>query len=135
MRSACATDENQRSCLRIGRRARAPRERFDESIAEMPTMTGRANYHTGTLYALATATLLALQEPFSALAARSLSSAYFIGFTQVALMLSVPLLVLRRDALHDFIELFRDAGNIAKLAVLFAVGMAGLFLYNIGLSS
>ena len=54
------------------------------------TSTGRADYRHGTVYALVTATLMALQEPFSALAARTLSSSYFIGFTQIALLSSVP---------------------------------------------
>ena len=77
----------------------------------------------GTVYALVTATLLALQEPFSALAARSLSSSYFIGFTQIALLSSVPLLIARRDSRRDFFALLGDIGNIAKLAVLFMIGM------------
>ena len=99
------------------------------------TSTGRADYRNGALYALVTATLLALQEPFSALAARSLSSSYFIGFTQIALLSSVPLLIARRDSRRDFFALLGDIGNIAKLAILLMIGIAGLLLYNIGLSS
>jgi drug/metabolite transporter (DMT)-like permease len=101
----------------------------------MTPSTGRADYPRGAAYALVTATLLALQEPFSALAARSLSSLHFVGFTQIALLSSVPLLIARRDSRRDFIALIGDIGNIAKLAILFMIGLAGLLLYNIGLSS
>src|ERR1700677_1284906 len=99
----------------------------------MTTSIGSANYRQGAAYALVTATLLAVQEPFSALAARSLSSSYFVGFTQIALLSSVPLLIARRDSRHDFFALFGSIANIAKLAVLFLIGVAGLLLYNIGL--
>src|SRR5271156_6557853 len=98
----------------------------------MTTSIGSANYRQGAAYALVTATLLALQEPFSALAARSLSSSYFIGFTQIALLSSVPLLITRRDSRGDFFALLGDIGNIAKLAILFMIGISGLLLYNIG---
>jgi hypothetical protein len=76
----------------------------------MTTSIGRADYRLGTLYALTTAALLSLQEPFSALAARSLSSSYFIGFTQIALLSSVPLLIARRDSRRDFFALLGDTG-------------------------
>ena len=98
-----------------------------ESLPKM-TSTRRADYRNGTVYALVTATLLALQEPFSALAARSLSSSYFIGFTQIALLSSVPLLIARRDSRRDLFALLADIGNIAKLAILFMTGVAGLFV-------
>ena len=65
-------------------------EPIHEGIAKMATET-RANYRLGTLYSLATALLLAMQAPFSALAAKSLSSPLFVCFTQVALLASVPL--------------------------------------------
>ena len=95
----------------------------------------RANYRIGSLYSLLTATLIATQEPFSALAASRLSSLYFIGLTQFALLLSVPLLILPAASRHDFVMLLSDLRNLGKLAVLFAVGLSGLYLYNIGLSS
>jgi drug/metabolite transporter (DMT)-like permease len=101
----------------------------------MTTSTGSANYRLGAVYSVMTAALLAVQEPFSALAARSLSSSYFVGFTQIALVSSVPLLIARRDSRRDFVALLSDAGNIAKLAILLLIGIAGLLLYNIGLSS
>ena len=68
-----------------------------ESIAEMATAT-RANYRLGTLYALATAGLMAVQSPFSSLAAKSLSAPLFVCFTQIALLVSVPLLICRPDS-------------------------------------
>lgn len=99
----------------------------------MATAT-RANYRLGTLYSLATAVLLAMQSPFSALAAKSLSSPLFVCFTQIALLASVPLLVRREDSRRDFAAVLFDARNIGKLATLFLIGIAGLLLYNIGLS-
>jgi drug/metabolite transporter (DMT)-like permease len=49
--------------------------------------------------------------------------------------LSVPLLTLSAESRRDFIALLSDVRNLGKLAVLFVVGLCGLFLYNIGLSS
>jgi hypothetical protein len=56
---------------------------------------GPINYRLGTFYAIATAILVSFQEPFCTLAARSLGSLDFMAFTQLALLLSVPLLILR----------------------------------------
>jgi drug/metabolite transporter (DMT)-like permease len=109
------------------RRAKAP-----------PAMTSpspRANYRLGSLYALVTAVLVATQEPFSALAARRLSSSYFIFLTQFALLLSVPLLTLPRSSRREFIRLFANIKNLGKLAILFIFGLCGLLLYYVGLSS
>jgi len=101
----------------------------------MTIPTSRANYRLGSLFSLLTAVLLAMQEPFSALAARRFSSPTFICLTQFALLLSVPLLTLPASSRRDFIALLSDANNLGKLAILFIVGLCGLFLYNIGLSS
>ena len=99
------------------------------------TSTGPANYRVGTLYAVATAILLALQPPFSASAARNLTSMDFIGFTQCALLFSVPLLIARSDTRRDFLAILLDVRNLPKLAAIFLVGASGLALYDIGLSS
>src|SRR5271154_7099486 len=101
----------------------------------METDARRRNYKAGFAYSIAAAALLATQEPFSALAAQRLSSPYFICLTQFALLLSVPLLTLPANSRRDFVALLSDVGNFWKLAVLFAAGLCGLFLYNIGLSS
>ena len=93
------------------------------------------NYKLGAVYSLATAFLLSIQAPFSALAARSLTSPEFICLTQLALLLSVPLLTVSRAGRRDFAAVLFDVRNWGKLAILFAVGITGLFLYNIGLSS
>ncbi len=95
----------------------------------------RTNYRLGSLYSLLTAALLATQEPFSALAARRFSAAYFICLTQFALLLSVPLLTLPRASRRDFVALLSDVRNLGKLAVLFITGLCGLLLYHVGLSS
>jgi drug/metabolite transporter (DMT)-like permease len=93
------------------------------------------NYKLGAVYSLATAVLLSIQAPFSALAARSLTSPEFICLTQLALLFSVPLLTVGRASRHDFAAVLFDVRNWGKLAMLFSVGITGLFLYNIGLSS
>jgi drug/metabolite transporter (DMT)-like permease len=84
---------------------------------------------------MATAFLLATQEPFSVLAARRLSSPYFLGVTQFALLLSVPLLASPPNRRRDFFALLTSRKHLGKLLVLFCVGLAGLLLYNFGLSS
>ena len=101
----------------------------------MATPTRQADYRRGSAYSLATAVLLATQEPFSALAARQFNSAQFVCLTQVALLCSVPLLTLQTTSRRDFVALLSNVRNMAKLAVLFVVGLCGLLLYNIGLSS
>ena len=96
---------------------------------------GPADYRLGAAYSLITATLLALQEPFSALAARKLESSDFVAFTQVSLLASIPLLIVRPDARRDFVKLLTTIRAWPKFAALLAVGLAGLELYDLGLSS
>jgi hypothetical protein len=93
------------------------------------------NYRLGSFYSLVTALLLACQEPFSFLAATRLSTLQFICLTQIALLLSIPLVTARPQSRRDFIALLRDRSNYGGLAVLFAIGMSGLLLYNLGLSN
>jgi hypothetical protein len=95
----------------------------------------RIDYRRGALFSFVTAALLALQEPFSALAARRLDSADFIACTQVSLLVSLPLLVARPEARRDFVRLLTDLKAWPKFAALFVVGLCGLELYDIGLSS
>ena len=95
----------------------------------------QTDYRLGTLYALATAILLAFQPPFSAPAARNLTSIDFMGFTQCALLFSVPLLIARADSRRDFAAILLDVRYWPKLAVVFCVGVIGLALFDIGLSS
>jgi drug/metabolite transporter (DMT)-like permease len=94
-----------------------------------------ANYRLGSLYGLITAFLLATQEPFSFLAARRLDTVQFVCLTQIALLLSIPLLTFHAVSRRDFVALLRDRSNYGKLAVIFAIGMCGLLLYNLGLSN
>jgi drug/metabolite transporter (DMT)-like permease len=100
-----------------------------------PSRGDRPNYHAGAYYALATAALIALQEPFSALAAQKLTSLDFVAFTQVALLISLPLLLASSEARHDFAAILTTARNWPKLIALFAVGCMGLLLYDVALSS
>lgn len=94
---------------------------------------GPPNYRLGCAYALSTTGLLATQGPLSALAAKHLSPWAFICVTQVALLLSVPLLTAHDKSRADFFALLTDKRNIWKLAVMAAIGLAGLGLYFVGL--
>lgn len=100
----------------------------------MPESTRRANYRLGSLYALVTAFLYAVQEPFSFPAASGMSTLQFVCLTQIALFLSIPLLTLNRASRRDFVALLASGSNYGRLAVIFAIGMTGLLLYNLGLS-
>ena len=93
------------------------------------------NYSLGALYSLSTAFLLATQEPFSYLAAERLNSVQFVWVTQVALAVSIPLLILQPHSRRDFIALMRNRANWLPLGGIFAIGMTGLLLYNLGLSN
>ena len=101
----------------------------------LPSPEHRINYKLGSFYAVITALLLSTQEPFSFLAAKHLSVIQFVFLTQVALLLSIPLLSLRRTSRRDLILLLGNAGNYGKLGVLFAVGMVGLLMFKLGLSN
>ncbi len=96
---------------------------------------GQTDYGLGILYAIATSVLLALQEPFSALAARTLSSLDFMAVTQLALLFSLPFLISRGESRRDFAAILLEIRQWPKLAVIFLVGLAGLSLYDVGLSS
>ena len=101
----------------------------------MPQSVSSINYRLGSLYSLITAFLYATQEPFSFPAARHLSTLQFVCLTQIALLVSVPLLLSQASSRRDFIVLVRKPANYGYLAVLFAIGMSGLLLYNLGLSN
>jgi len=109
----------------------APTANFQENAAQPSNIS----YRNGAVYAFAAAALLALQEPFSALAAHTLQSANFIAVTQISLLASIPLLIARPEARRDFGALLRNWRFWPKYAVLFAVGLCGLELYDVGLSS
>ncbi len=105
------------------------------NVPPMPHMPSPVNYRLGILLSVFTGFLLAIQEPFSFLAAKRLSTMQFVCLTQIALLISIPLLAGRPTSRHDFIALFRDASNYGKLAVIFSIGMSGLLLYDSGLSN
>ncbi len=101
----------------------------------MPSSASPINYRLGILYSVFTGFLLAVQEPFSFLAARRLSTMQFVCLTQIALLISIPLVTAQATSRRDFVALLRDPSNYGKLAVIFAIGMTGLLLYNAGLSN
>ena len=101
----------------------------------IPRTASPINYRLGILLSVFTGFLLAVQEPFSFLAARRLNTIQFVCLTQIALLISIPLLMLRPATHRDFLALFRDPSNYGRLAVILAIGMSGLLLYNFGLSN
>jgi len=101
----------------------------------MPQSAPTINYRLGSLYSVITAFLYATQEPFSFPAARHLSTLQFVALTQVSLLISIPLLTAPPASRRDFAALFRKPANYGYLAVIFAIGMSGLLLYNLGLSN
>jgi drug/metabolite transporter (DMT)-like permease len=93
------------------------------------------NYRLGSLYSVITAFLYATQEPFSFPAAKHLNTLQFVALTQVSLLVSIPLLLSRPASRRDFLALIRKPINYGYLAVIFAIGLTGLLLYNFGLSN
>ena len=87
------------------------------------------------MLALASAALSSVQAPLSALAARNLTAVDFLGFTRFALLMSVPVLIMWPGKRRDFAAILLDIRHWPKLAVVFCVGVIGLTLYDIGLSS
>jgi drug/metabolite transporter (DMT)-like permease len=100
-----------------------------------PSTHRRINYKLGSIYSVGAALLLSSQEPFSFLAAKRLSVVQFVFLTQVALLISIPLLTVRATSRRDLILLLGDPANYGRLGVLFAVGMIGLLLFKLGLSN
>jgi drug/metabolite transporter (DMT)-like permease len=100
-----------------------------------PSQKRRINYKRGSIYAVVTALLLSVQEPFSFLAAKRLSLTQFVLLTQVALVMSIPLLMVSGKSRRDLVLLLGNAANYFKFGVLFLIGMAGLLLFKLGLSN
>ena len=100
-----------------------------------PTQKRRINYKLGSIYAVVTALLVSVQEPFSFLAAKRLSVTQFVFLTQVALVMSIPLLMVSGKSRRDLVLLLGNAANYFKFGVLFLIGMAGLLLFKLGLSN
>ena len=100
-----------------------------------PSQKRRINYKLGSIYAVVTALLLSVQEPFSFLAAKRLSLTQFVLLTQVALVMSIPLLMVSGKSRRDLVLLLGNAANYFKFGVLFRIGMAGLLLFKLGLSN
>ena len=88
----------------------------------------------GSAYALAASVLIAAQAPLSSPAAQKFSVIQFVFLTQVALLASVPLLLISAEGRRDLLGALGSLSNYGKLAAIFAVSAAGLVLYNISLS-
>src|ERR1700759_3295702 len=104
-------------------------------IQPPPSQRSRTNYKVGSLYAVVTALLISVQEPFSFLAAKRLNATQFVLLTQVALLISIPLLLARPKSRRDLVSLLGNAGAYPKLGVLFLIGIAGLLLFKLALSN
>jgi len=121
-----------------GKSDRYPRISCAGDSVEMqppPSQPRRINYKLGSLYAVVTALLLSVQEPFSFLAAKRLSLTQFVFLTQVALLMSIPLLIARGRSRSDLVLLLGNVANYYKFGTLFLIGMAGLLLFKLALSN
>ena len=76
-----------------------------------PSQKRRINYKLGSIYAVVTALLLSVQEPFSFLAAKRLSLTQFVFLTQVALVMSIPLLIAHEKSRRDLVLLLGNKAN------------------------
>lgn len=101
----------------------------------LPQRGHRVNYKLGIFYAVVTALLLSTQEPFSFLAAKQLGVTQFVFLTQVALLMSIPLLIGRTTSRRDLMLLLTNTDNYGKLGVILGVGMIGLLMFKLGLSN
>ena len=86
----------------------------DSSRGAFVVRTAKTNFQLGSIYSLATAALLATQEPFSALAAKRLPPLSFVGLTQAALLLSVPVLTAMATSRRDFSALLLTPRNLGS---------------------
>ena len=93
-----------------------------------------ANRKLGGALALAAAALIAAQAPLSSPAAKTFSTGQFVFLTQIALLVSIPMLLVTQEARRDFVAALTAPSNLGKLAVIFAVGAIGLVLYTVSLS-
>jgi drug/metabolite transporter (DMT)-like permease len=100
-----------------------------------PRQKRRINYKLGSVYAVVTALLLSVQEPFSFLAAKRLSLTQFVFLTQVALVMSISLLIAHEKSRRDLVLLLGNKAHYGQFAALFLIGMAGLLLFKLGLSN
>jgi drug/metabolite transporter (DMT)-like permease len=100
-----------------------------------PSQKRRISYKLGSIYAVVTALLVSVQEPFSFLAAKRLSVTQFVFLTQVALVMSIPLLMVGGKSRRDLVVLLGNAANYFKFGVLFLIGMIGLLLFKLALSN
>jgi drug/metabolite transporter (DMT)-like permease len=106
------------------------------NAAPAPANVARSfNYRLGSAYSVITAFLYATQEPFSFPAARHLNTLQFLCLAQIALLVSIPLLMAKKTSRRDLVALLREPHNYGYLAVIFAIGMTGLLLYNFGLGN
>jgi drug/metabolite transporter (DMT)-like permease len=101
----------------------------------LPSQKRPINYKLGSIYAVVTALLLSVQEPFSFLAAKRLSVTQFVFVTQVALVMSIPLLIVHEKSRRDLVLLLGNKAHYAQFGTLFLIGMAGLLLFKLGLSN
>ena len=100
-----------------------------------PSQKRPINYKLGSIYAVVTALLLSVQEPFSFLAAKRLSVTQFVFVTQVALVMSIPLLIVHEKSRRDLVLLLGNKAHYGQFGTLFLIGMAGLLLFKLGLSN
>src|ERR1700730_6742518 len=121
--------------MRLLHSAAEPAIVFRRGVPPMQPSDSPINYRLGSLYSVITAFLYATQEPFSFPAAKHLITLQFVALTQVSLLVSLPLLLSRSKSRRDFAALLRKPVNYGYLGIIFAIGLTGLLLYNLGLSN
>ena len=85
------------------------------------------------MFSVATAALLAAQDPLTGPAAQKLTAIQFVLVTQVALAFASTFLLFKSEARRDFAKLITSRRGALRLFALTMLGLCGLALYNLGL--
>lgn len=88
----------------------------------------------GAAYAMAAALCIAVQHPFSTLAARKLSASQFVCVTQFALVIATVIALLSGKTRSDFRKIVTSLSSASKVLALCLLGLAGVLAYEISLS-
>jgi drug/metabolite transporter (DMT)-like permease len=94
---------------------------------------GASRSATGVILAIATAALLAAQDPLTGPAAQKLGAVQFVLVTEIALTFASAFLLFKPEARRDFSKLILSRGGVLRLFGLTVLGLCGLALYNLGL--
>jgi drug/metabolite transporter (DMT)-like permease len=105
----------------------------DAAPAKPAPRAGASRSAAGVILAVATAALLAAQEPLTGPAAQKLGAIQFLLVTQTALAFASIFLLWRPEARRDFVKIISSRRGALRLIGLTLLGLCGLALYNLGL--